>query len=182
MVNSYHISGKKNDLNTFSIDFLMGGGSAAVSKTFFWPISVMKIRWIHELSSMDNKLGHNVKPYRVIIDFTTDFFKKDGIRAFFRGNKANIIQIFPYHATNFSLKDTDGITGLYRGFIISCVVVAIYRGLYFGLFDSLKPMLPTSRQDSLTANFLLGWCVTAGAAVTAYPVDIVRRRIMKSSN
>jgi len=36
---------------------------------------------------------------------------------------------------------TDGIQGLYRGFTISCVGIFIYRGMYFGLYDSLKPIL-----------------------------------------
>jgi solute carrier family 25 (adenine nucleotide translocator) protein 4/5/6/31 len=34
----------------------------------------------------------------------------------------------------------DGWVGLYRGFGISCCCIFIYRGLYFGLFDSLKPL------------------------------------------
>ena len=32
----------------------------------------------------------------------------------------------------------DGVRGLYRGFGISCSCIFIYRGLYFGLFDSIK--------------------------------------------
>lgn len=36
---------------------------------------------------------------------------------------------------------TDGIGGLYRGFVISCVGIVVYRGLYFGMYDSLKPVL-----------------------------------------
>ena len=36
---------------------------------------------------------------------------------------------------------SDGISGLYRGFVISCVGIFIYRGLYFGLYDTLKPAL-----------------------------------------
>merc|ERR1739848_581004 len=31
---------------------------------------------------------------------------------------------------------SDGIQGLYRGFVISCVGIFIYRGMYFGLYDS----------------------------------------------
>ena len=34
----------------------------------------------------------------------------------------------------------DGVRGLYRGFFVSCTCIFIYRGLYFGLFDSLKPI------------------------------------------
>merc|ERR1712039_1156228 len=36
---------------------------------------------------------------------------------------------------------SDGIQGLYRGFCISCVGIVVYRGCYFGFYDSLKPML-----------------------------------------
>ena len=36
----------------------------------------------------------------------------------------------------------DGIQGLYRGFTISCTCIFIYRGLYFGLYDSIKPIEP----------------------------------------
>jgi solute carrier family 25 (adenine nucleotide translocator) protein 4/5/6/31 len=38
---------------------------------------------------------------------------------------------------------TDGVAGLYRGFTISCVGIIVYRGLYFGMYDSLKPVLLT---------------------------------------
>merc|ERR1712151_1002913 len=31
---------------------------------------------------------------------------------------------------------SDGIGGLYRGFVISCVGIFVYRGMYFGLYDS----------------------------------------------
>merc|ERR1712158_262639 len=36
---------------------------------------------------------------------------------------------------------TDGIQGIYRGFVISCVGIFIYRGLYFSLYDTIKPMM-----------------------------------------
>merc|ERR1712223_1201801 len=36
---------------------------------------------------------------------------------------------------------SDGISGIYRGFVISCVGIFIYRGMYFGLYDTLKPIL-----------------------------------------
>lgn len=34
---------------------------------------------------------------------------------------------------------SDGVRGLYRGFNVSCVGIIVYRGLYFGMYDSLKP-------------------------------------------
>nr|GFB16291.1 ADP,ATP carrier protein, mitochondrial [Tanacetum cinerariifolium] len=39
--------------------------------------------------------------------------------------------------------ESDGITGLYRGFNISCSNIIVSHGLYFGLCDSLKPVLLT---------------------------------------
>lgn len=33
---------------------------------------------------------------------------------------------------------SDGIAGLYRGFVPSVVGIIVYRGLYFGMYDSLK--------------------------------------------
>lgn len=77
---------------------------------------------------------------------------------------------------------SDGIAGLYRGFAISCVGIIVYRGLYFGLFDSIKPVLLTgSLEDSFLAAFLLGWGVTIGAGLASYPIDTVRRRMMMTS-
>jgi len=77
---------------------------------------------------------------------------------------------------------TDGIAGLYRGFNISCVGIIVYRGLYFGMYDSLKPVVLTgSLEDNLLASFLLGWAVTIGAGLTSYPIDTVRRRMMMTS-
>lgn len=74
---------------------------------------------------------------------------------------------------------TDGIQGIYRGFVISCVGIFIYRGLYFGLYDSLKPALGDN--PPFIAMFLLGWAVTIVSGLASYPIDTVRRRMMMTS-
>ncbi|EFJ05722.1 hypothetical protein SELMODRAFT_230650 [Selaginella moellendorffii] len=77
---------------------------------------------------------------------------------------------------------TDGIGGLYRGFTISCVGIIVYRGLYFGMYDSLKPVLLTgSLEGNFLASFFLGWGITTGAGLASYPIDTVRRRMMMTS-
>ncbi|KAF8043318.1 hypothetical protein BT93_A1609 [Corymbia citriodora subsp. variegata] len=77
---------------------------------------------------------------------------------------------------------SDGIAGLYRGFTVSCVGIIVYRGLYFGMYDSLKPVVLVGKlQDSFIASFLLGWVVTIGAGLVSYPIDTVRRRMMMTS-
>lgn len=75
----------------------------------------------------------------------------------------------------------DGIAGLYRGFVISFVGIFIYRGLYFGLFDSIKPLMPSRFRDDFRANFLLGYSITVLAGLASYPIDTVRRRMMMTS-
>jgi len=77
---------------------------------------------------------------------------------------------------------TDGVAGLYRGFTISCVGIIVYRGLYFGMYDSLKPVLLTGAlEGSFLGSFFLGWGITIGAGLASYPIDTIRRRMMMTS-
>jgi len=76
----------------------------------------------------------------------------------------------------------DGIMGLYRGFVPSVVGIIVYRGLYFGVYDSLKPtLLVGNLENNFLASFLLGWGVTVGAGLASYPLDTIRRRMMMTS-
>jgi solute carrier family 25 (adenine nucleotide translocator) protein 4/5/6/31 len=94
---------------------------------------------------------------------------------------------------------SDGIAGLYRGFVPSVVGIIVYRGLYFGLYDSLSSFRSSLRlfpkltlvtepvvlvgalEGSFFASFLLGWGVTTGAGLASYPLDTIRRRMMMTS-
>jgi len=244
---------KKNDLTSFAIDFLMGGVSAAVSKTAAAPIERVKLLIQNQDEML--KTGRLAEPYKGIADCFVRVTKEEGVVALWRGNMANVIRYFPTQALNFAFKDTfkrwfgfskekdgywkwfagnlasggaagaasltfvysldyartrlandaksakkggsrqfnglidvyrktlatDGIQGLYRGFNISCVGIIVYRGLYFGLYDSLKPLLPANLKDSFVASFFLGWAITIGAGLASYPLDTVRRRMMMTS-
>jgi len=75
---------------------------------------------------------------------------------------------------------SDGIQGLYRGFVISCVGIVVYRGFYFGLYDTLKPML-LGDDSGLLLSFALGWVVTVSSGLLSYPIDTIRRRMMMTS-
>merc|ERR1711990_945284 len=75
---------------------------------------------------------------------------------------------------------SDGIQGLYRGFVISCVGIFIYRGMYFGLYDSIKPIV-LGDNASVFLSFILGWIVTVTAGLLSYPIDTIRRRMMMTS-
>ncbi|PON36267.1 Adenine nucleotide translocator [Parasponia andersonii] len=238
----------------FLVDFLMGGVSAAVSKTAAAPIERVKLL----IQNQDEmiKTGRLSEPYKGIGECFKRTIKDEGFGSLWRGNTANVIRYFPTQALNFAFKDyfkrlfnfkkdrdgywkwfagnlasggaagassllfvysldyartrlandakaakkggerqfnglvdvykktlkSDGVAGLYRGFNISCVGIIVYRGLYFGLYDSLKPVVLTGDlQDSFFASFALGWLITNGAGLASYPIDTVRRRMMMTS-
>ncbi|CAM9023262.1 unnamed protein product [Wickerhamomyces anomalus] len=206
---------------SFLTDFLMGGVSAAVSKTAAAPIERVKLL----IQNQDEmiKQGRLSHKYNGIAECFKRTAADEGIISFWRGNTANVIRYFPTQALNFAFKDkfkamfgfkksegywkwfagnlasgglaggssllfvysldyAHGIAGLYRGFLPSVVGIVVYRGLYFGLYDSLKPVvLVGSLEGSFLASFLLGWVVTTGASTASYPLDTVRRRMMMTS-
>jgi len=75
---------------------------------------------------------------------------------------------------------SDGFVGLYRGFVISCVGIIVYRGCYFGFYDTLKPIV-LGENASLLVSFALGYVVTISAGLVSYPIDTIRRRMMMTS-
>eukprot|EP01115_Flamella_aegyptia_P001878 TRINITY_DN1312_c0_g1_i1.p1 TRINITY_DN1312_c0_g1~~TRINITY_DN1312_c0_g1_i1.p1 ORF type:complete len:316 (-),score=165.98 TRINITY_DN1312_c0_g1_i1:47-994(-) len=245
---------KGTTATSFLIDFMMGGVSAAVSKTAAAPIERVKLL----IQNQDEmiKQGRLSTPYKGIADCFKRVMAEEGTISLWRGNLANVIRYFPTQALNFAFKDqfkrmfgynkdkdgywkwfggnlasgglagaasltlvysldyartrlandnkaakkggerqfnglvdvyrktlaTDGVVGLYRGFNISCVGIIVYRGLYFGVYDSLKPVvLVGNLRDNFLANFLLGWGVTIGAGLASYPIDTIRRRMMMTS-
>ena len=70
----------------------------------------------------------------------------------------------------------DGVRGLYKGLGLALAGVIVYRGLYFGLYDSLKGFVRT--RDSMLLAFGLGWAVTLTAGAASYPISLVQKRLM----
>jgi len=238
----------------FVVDFLMGGVSAAVSKTAAAPIERVKLL----IQNQDEMLksGRLDRKYNGIVDCFRRTTQAEGVLSLWRGNTANVIRYFPTQALNFAFRDTykamfafkkerdgyfkwmmgnlasggaagatsllfvysldyartrlandaksakkggdrqfnglvdvykktlasDGIAGLYRGFMPSVLGIVVYRGLYFGMYDSIKPVvLVGPLEGNFLASFLLGWTVTTGAGIASYPLDTVRRRMMMTS-
>ena len=75
---------------------------------------------------------------------------------------------------------SDGVRGLYRGYLMTCGTIVVYRGLYFGLYDSMKVLHPQI-MDGYFNKFVVGFMVSATASVVVYPMDTVRRRMMMQS-
>jgi len=87
----------------FVIDFLMGGVSAAVSKTAAAPIERIKLLIQNQDEML--KAGRLDRPYKGIIDCFGRVVKNEGFVALWRGNLANVLRYFPTQALNFAFKD-----------------------------------------------------------------------------
>jgi solute carrier family 25 (adenine nucleotide translocator) protein 4/5/6/31 len=66
---------------------------------------------------------------------------------------------------------------LYQGFGVSVQGIVVYRGAYFGLYDTAKGALLT-KDSSLILKFIVAQVVTNAAGIISYPFDTVRRRLM----
>merc|ERR1739848_34185 len=195
-----HHHSKMPELGFFE-NFMLSGVAAGVSKTVAAPIERVKLLVQNQDEMI--KQGRLDKPCAGVVDCCKRTMASEGIAPFWRGKLANVLRYFPTQALNFAFKDTikaafatpksapqwqkfatniasGGIAGLYRGFVISCVGIFIYRGLYFGLYDSLKPIL-LGESPSVALSFLLGWAVTITAGLMSYPIDTIRRRMMMTS-
>jgi len=73
-----------------------------------------------------------------------------------------------------------GPLALYQGFGVSVQGIVVYRGAYFGLYDTAKGALLT-RDSPFIAKFMVAQIVTNVAGIMSYPFDTIRRRLMMTS-
>lgn len=73
-----------------------------------------------------------------------------------------------------------GPIALYQGFGVSVQGIIVYRGAYFGLYDTAKGALLT-KDSPFVLKFLVAQVVTNAAGIISYPFDTVRRRLMMTS-
>lgn len=77
-----------------------------------------------------------------------------------------------------------GPIALYNGFGVSVIGIIPYRGVYFGLYDSLRTQNPF-KDDlglvGLASKFAIAQFVAIAAGYASYPFDTVRRRLQMQS-
>jgi len=77
-----------------------------------------------------------------------------------------------------------GFLGLYNGFGVSVVGIIPYRGVYFGLFDSLREKNPYRHErgpKAWASSFAIAQFTAIMAGYASYPFDTVRRRLQMQS-
>lgn len=77
-----------------------------------------------------------------------------------------------------------GILGLYNGFGVSVAGIIPYRGVYFGLYDSLREKNPYKNDLGplgIASKFAVAQTTAIAAGYASYPFDTVRRRLQMQS-
>eukprot|EP01102_Stenamoeba_stenopodia_P001181 TRINITY_DN11026_c0_g1_i1.p1 TRINITY_DN11026_c0_g1~~TRINITY_DN11026_c0_g1_i1.p1 ORF type:complete len:297 (-),score=60.76 TRINITY_DN11026_c0_g1_i1:130-1020(-) len=103
----------------------------------------------------------------------------DYVTTLWTANLVNETGVAPYSSIKDIVVSTYreyGITGFYPGMLVSLFGIVLYRGLYFGLYDSVRPLL--GRKPSFLASFGLGYLTTVAAGLASYPIDTIRRAMM----
>jgi solute carrier family 25 (adenine nucleotide translocator) protein 4/5/6/31 len=78
-----------------------------------------------------------------------------------------------------------GPLALYNGFGVSVIGIIPYRGVYFGLFDSLREKNPWKKDlgiMGMATKFAVAQFTAIAAGYASYPFDTVRRRLQMQSN
>ncbi|TIA58670.1 ADP,ATP carrier protein-like protein [Aureobasidium pullulans] len=74
---------------------------------------------------------------------------------------------------------SDGVAGLYRGFLPSVIGIIVYRGLYFSMYDNIRPLVLTGAlEGNFLVSLLVDWTITTTTSLAAYPLDTIRCRMM----
>jgi solute carrier family 25 (adenine nucleotide translocator) protein 4/5/6/31 len=134
--------------SNFLLDFMMGGVSAAVSKTMVAPIERVKML----LQVQDNIKGMSeANKYKGIGDCFMRVNSEQGFASFWRGNMANVIRYFPTQALNFACKD------------------------YYKKY--LCPYKPSDGMKFFLGNCASGGAAGATSLCFVYPLDFARTRL-----
>jgi solute carrier family 25 (adenine nucleotide translocator) protein 4/5/6/31 len=143
--------GEGSEIKTgnFMLDFVLGGVSAAVSKTAVAPIE--RIKLLLQTQDANAKITSD-KKYKGIVDCLVRVPKEEGFSAFWRGNLANVIRYFPTQALNFAFKDT-----------------------YKKVFCPFNPK--TDFWKFFFGNLASGGAAGATSLMVVYPLDFARTRL-----
>lgn len=78
----------------------------------------------------------------------------------------------------------NGVASLYNGIGPSTIGIVVYRGVQFGLQDTLKAFNPWQKEVSLFAifsKFMVAQVAVAASGIAAYPLDTLQRRLQNEA-
>ena len=134
---------------SFLTDFMLGGVSAAVSKTIVAPIERVKLLLQVQDASASIKAEDR---YNGIGDCFQRVVKEQGFASLWRGNLANVIRYFPTQALNFAFKD-------------------FYKSIFNPYKADKEPV------KFFIGNCASGGAAGATSLTVVYPLDFARTRL-----
>ena len=134
---------------SFMTDFLIGGVSAAVSKTAVAPIERVKL--LLQVQDANKNIPADQR-YNGIGDCFTRVMKEQGVGALWRGNLANVVRYFPTQALNFACKDA-------------------YKKIFCPYNPKTQPGM------FFLGNMASGGAAGATSLSVVYPLDFARTRL-----
>jgi len=138
------------DWDAFAKDFVVGGISAAVSKTAVAPIERVKL--LLQVQAVSTQIAKD-QQYKGIVDAFIRIPKEQGFKSFWRGNLANVIRYFPTQALNFAFKDK-------------------FKSMFLAGVDKNKQFW-----RYFAGNLASGGAAGATSLCFVYPLDFARTRL-----
>mmetsp|Transcript_58772 Transcript_58772/g.154795 ORF Transcript_58772/g.154795 Transcript_58772/m.154795 type:complete len:305 (-) Transcript_58772:306-1220(-) len=138
-------------LQSFLIDFALGGFSGAIAKTLTAPIE--RIKLVIQTQDANPKIrSGEVARYKGIVDCGSRIISEQGVKRFWDGNMVNCIRYFPTQAFNLAFKDT---------------------------FKNMFPKYnaKTEFAQFFGANLVSGGAAAASSMTIVYPLDYARTRL-----
>jgi len=129
---------KKDDRMTTAQSLFAGGIAGVASRTITSPLDVVKI--LAQVGTKETQKG--------FLQSFGNIYRKEGIRAFWKGNGIACVRLFPYSA------------------------------IQFGAFTKLKVLFSDEKGKLSPLNALVSGSLSGiGATVTTYPTDMVKTRL-----
>lgn len=136
-------------MSNFFMDFMVGGVSAAVSKTVVAPIERVKL--LLQVQDASKSIAPENR-YNGIGDCFQRVLSEQGFTSFWRGNLANVIRYFPTQALNFAFKD-------------------VYKKIFNPYNAKKEPF------KFFVGNCMSGGAAGATSLCVVYPLDFARTRL-----
>lgn len=135
---NYEITGMATQSERFSLDFLMGGVAAIISKSAAAPIERVKLLLQNQGEMI--KRGQLKRPYTGVRECFGRVLREEGLLSFWRGNQANVIRYFPTQVFPFTLQTSFIIKDLGWNLDVSsdgcgfiCIIYKVSLLLFFWL-------------------------------------------------
>src|SRR2546429_8268728 len=118
--------------------FIAGAGAGAFATAATYPLDLLRTRFAAQ---------GNDRVYASLITSIHDIARHEGLRGFFQGLAAGIVQIFPY------------------------------MGLFFATYETLRPPLASLQMPFRSSDAVSGVIASVIAKTAVFPLDLIRKRL-----